>query len=301
MTYDGAGHDAGVVLGWTARSRRFWPSTCRRSVGWCAHDAFDAYWDAVDAELAACRWPPELREIPVRATHGQHALPGAPHQHRTVSRLRLLQRAEAAGPIPGLLLTPRYGSVNHVPDYHDRERYAVLQMHPSRPATGGQAVRGGVSGVADARHRRPGDVHLSRHRGRLPARLRVPAVAVGWIGDIGDPGRRPGADHRGAAARRVAVLADGLAAVPACWMRRRASDAYPAEEINDYLRALTRPTDGAWPRRWRTSIRARTRRRVRATTMLPSADDEWLAPLRAALGAQCQHYRLTHRGTGRPR
>ena len=36
--------------------------------------------------------------------------------------------------------------------------------------------------------------------------------------------------------------------------------------------------------------------RVRATTMLPSADDEWLAPLRAAFGAECQDYRLTHRG-----
>src|SRR5687767_534837 len=32
------------------------------------------------------------------------------------------------GPHPGLLLTPRYGSVNHVPDFHDRERYAVLQL-----------------------------------------------------------------------------------------------------------------------------------------------------------------------------
>ena len=32
------------------------------------------------------------------------------------------------GPFPGLLLTPRYGSVNHLPAYDDRERYAVLQI-----------------------------------------------------------------------------------------------------------------------------------------------------------------------------
>ena len=32
------------------------------------------------------------------------------------------------GAHPGLLLTPRYGSVNHVPDYTERKRYAVLQI-----------------------------------------------------------------------------------------------------------------------------------------------------------------------------
>src|SRR5207249_4364347 len=32
------------------------------------------------------------------------------------------------GPFPGLLDTPGYGSVNHVPDYTDRSRYAALKI-----------------------------------------------------------------------------------------------------------------------------------------------------------------------------
>src|SRR5205085_11029274 len=33
-----------------------------------------------------------------------------------------------SGPVPGLLNTPGYGSVNHVPHAFDRQRYAVLTL-----------------------------------------------------------------------------------------------------------------------------------------------------------------------------
>ncbi len=89
---------------------------------------FAAYWDALDAELAALPPPPILEPLPLRSSDeytcytvkltsvgpyrifGYYSVPTGP------------------GPLPGLLLTPRYGSVNHVPDYADRQRYAVLQI-----------------------------------------------------------------------------------------------------------------------------------------------------------------------------
>src|SRR5687768_13663614 len=89
---------------------------------------FDAYWDALDEELARYPSAPELEPLPLRST-----------DFATVYALRLTSVGPyrifgyycvptGDGPFPGLLLTPRYGSVNHIPDYNDRRRYAVLQI-----------------------------------------------------------------------------------------------------------------------------------------------------------------------------
>ena len=73
------------------------------------------------------------------------------------------------------------------------------------------------------------------------------------------------------------------------------SEAYPVEEINDYLRTHPERRQAVAETLSYFDPRAHVGR-VRATTMLPSSDGEWLAPLRAAFGAETQDYRLTHRG-----
>ena len=89
---------------------------------------FDSYWDNVDAELGTLPAQPVLEEIPFRS-----------NEHSTVYALSLtsigpyrtfgyLCVPTGDGPFPAILQTPRYGSVNHIPDYNDRLRYVCLQM-----------------------------------------------------------------------------------------------------------------------------------------------------------------------------
>src|SRR5438046_492947 len=87
---------------------------------------FEAYWDAVDQELARYPAAPTLERL---------ALPS--DEFSTVYALRLtssgpyrisgyLSVPPGEGPFPGLLVTPHYGSVNHLPHLDDRQRYVVL-------------------------------------------------------------------------------------------------------------------------------------------------------------------------------
>ena len=118
---------------------------------------FDAYWDALDAELARYPAAPELEPLPLRSSTDY-----------TCYALRLT----SVGPYrifgyysvpteparsPACSITPRYGSVNHAPALRSTaQRYAVLADHAPRPAAGRPALRGGLSRPVDPRHRRPG-------------------------------------------------------------------------------------------------------------------------------------------------
>jgi cephalosporin-C deacetylase len=88
---------------------------------------FDAYWSAVDADLARFPLAADLQPLPIRSgptftTYTVRLTSIGPY------RIFGYFSMPARTPAPGLLLTPRYGSVNHVPDFHDRERYVVLQL-----------------------------------------------------------------------------------------------------------------------------------------------------------------------------
>ncbi len=131
--------------------------------------AFDSYWAALDKELARYPAAPELEPLRLRST-----------EFATVYALRLTSVGpyrifgyysvpHGDGPFPGLLVTPRYGSVNHLPHYDDRKRYAVLVLMHRGQRLADQPFRGILPRPADAWHRRPGQLYLSRHRRRLPA------------------------------------------------------------------------------------------------------------------------------------
>ncbi|WP_232662036.1 acetylxylan esterase [Pseudonocardia sp. TRM90224] len=89
---------------------------------------FEEYWTAVDAELAAAPARPVLTPVPARSTD---AFTAYDVHLSSVGGYRIfgfLSVPRGDGPFPGLLDTPRYGSVNLAPHYRDRLRYVVFAV-----------------------------------------------------------------------------------------------------------------------------------------------------------------------------
>jgi cephalosporin-C deacetylase len=87
---------------------------------------FAAYWDKVDAELAALPARPVLERIPGRCTED---FTGYEVRLTSLGAFRIfgyLSIPTGDGPFPALLATPRYGSVNNPPHYNDRLRYVTF-------------------------------------------------------------------------------------------------------------------------------------------------------------------------------
>ncbi|NJM41081.1 MAG: hypothetical protein HC853_10030 [Anaerolineae bacterium] len=92
---------------------------------------FDTYWQATLNELAALPMAPELTELPIRS-----------NEHGAVFGLKLTSLgtyrifayycvpglAHGAGPFPCVVHMPRYGSVNHIPPYEERQHYVSVQL-----------------------------------------------------------------------------------------------------------------------------------------------------------------------------
>jgi cephalosporin-C deacetylase len=263
--------------------------------------SFEAYWAAVDQELAALPPAPELEHLPLRST-----------DKATVYAVRLTSigpyrlfgyysQPVGRGPFPGLLLTPRYGSVNNVPDYHDRERYAVLQVVHRGQRLANQPFAAAYPGLLTLGIDSP-EAYVYRGivadclRGAefLLSRPEVDGERVGIQGDdlaliVG--ARRPGFG--------VVQAADLLLyrLIEAC----DRTTAYPVEEINDYLRHQPARREAV----------ARTLAyfdpvqhvgTLEAETLLVANGEEglggsaWLGPLREAIQGSVEEYRLTHNG-----
>jgi cephalosporin-C deacetylase-like acetyl esterase len=256
----------------------------------------DAYWDAVDAELARVPMAPTLEPLPL------HSLESATlylARFTSIGPYRItgyLSVPKAPGPHPGLLLTPRYGSVNHIPDVHDRERYTVLQVIHRGQRLADKPFAASYPGLLTLGIDSP-STYIYRSivadclRGYELLRAQVADGAVRDISVQGDDlalitaARRP--DVRTVLASDLLLyrLLDNAAL----------SDAYPAEELNDYLR-VSPEKRAAVDETLRYFDPRQHVGRITATTLLPSADDAWLAPLRAAFQADCLDYRLTYQG-----
>ena len=262
---------------------------------------FDAYWDQVDRELAAYPAAPELEILPLRTT-----------DFATVYGVRLTSIGPyrvfgyysvpvGAGPFPALLQTPGYGSVNHVPAYADRQRYAVLTIMHRGQRLADQPFRAAYPGLLTLSVDDPATyvyrgIAADCLRGAefLLSRPEVDAQRVGVVGaDLAliVAARRPSF---------AAVQASGLLHYRLIEAARRSRE-YPVEELNDYLRAHPDRAERV----------ARTlayvdplhhAARVTAPTQLAVGDPgsvggpEWLEPLAAALGGPVERYALTHEG-----
>jgi cephalosporin-C deacetylase len=90
--------------------------------------AFAAYWEDVDAELAALPARPVLERVPGRCTAD---FTGYEVRLTSLGPYRIfgyLSVPTGEGSFPALLTTPRYGSVNNPPHYNDRLRYVTLTI-----------------------------------------------------------------------------------------------------------------------------------------------------------------------------
>jgi len=261
---------------------------------------FDAYWNAVDDELARYPAAPTLERL---------ALPS--DEHSTVYALRLtsirpyrifgyLSVPPGKGPFPGLLAAPHYGSVNHLPHLDDRQRYVTLILMHRGQRLADQPFAATYPGLLTLGIDDPADYI---YRGIVADCLRgaeflqsLPTVDASRVAVTGDDLALI------AAARRphfAALQAAGLLFYRLMEARRR-TDAYPVEEVNDYLRTYPDRSDAV----------ARTLAyfdpshhvgQVKATTLFSVGSGaldghDWLQPLLSAFTAAVEEYALSHEG-----
>lgn len=261
---------------------------------------FDTYWGAVDQELARYPAAPELALLPLHSDEFSNVYAVRLTSIGPYRIFGYYSQPRGTGSFPGLLVAPRYGSVNHLPHRDDRQRYAVLVlMHRGQrladtpfAATYPGLLTVGIDAPAAYIYR---GIVADCLRGAefLLSRPEVDATRVGIMGDdlaLITAARRP---------RFAAVQASGLMFYRLGEAHRR-SEAYPVEEVNDYLR--TYPEHAAAVERTLTYLDPRHHVSGHSTPTLLSVpggalgDRDWLQPLTDVLGEAAHHYTLTHEG-----
>jgi cephalosporin-C deacetylase len=261
---------------------------------------FDAYWAAIDQDLAKYPAAPTLERL---------ALPS--DEFSTVYALRLtstgpyrifgyLSVPPGDGPFPGLLLTPHYGSVNHLPHLDDRQRYVTLILMHRGQRLADQPFAATYPGLLTLGI---DDRTSYIYRGIVADCLRgaeflqsLPSVDAGRVAINGDDlalitaARRPGF---------AAVQTAGHLFYRLMEARER-SEAYPVEEISDYLRtspdrrqAVAQTLAYFDPRHHVGGITATTLVSIGAGGL---DGREWLQPLIGAFTGPVEHYALSHEG-----
>ena len=257
--------------------------------------AFDAIWDAVDADLARVPMAAELQPLPMRSTDAATTYSVRLTSVGPYRTFGYYSVPNVPPPVPGLLLTPRYGSVNHVPDYMDRERYAVLQLVHRGQRLADQPFGAAYPGLLTLGIDNP-ENYIYRSivadclRGAefLLSRPEVDLTRVGVQGD--DLALITAARRTGFRAVQVSDLL--LHRVLESSQR---SDAYPAEELNDFLRAHPQSRQAVKDTlAYFDPIHHAPR--VRSTTLVAMSDDQ-LEPLRAKVGGPTEKYTLSHHGS----
>lgn len=264
-------------------------------------EGFEAYWGAVDEELARYPMAVELERNALRSSEFSTVYNAKITSIGPYRIFGYLSVPVGDGPFPGLINAPRYGSVNHVPHYDDRERYVTLTLMHRGQRLADQPFRAAYPGLLTHGIDDPATyiyrgivADCLRGAEFLLSRPEVDASHVGIVGDdmvLITAARRP---------QFTAVQANGLMFYRML-ENADSSSAYPIEEINDYRRyykdradALARTVSYFDPIHFAPD--------VKATTMLVTGDDgavggpEWLQPLAESLGGPVEQYRVTHEG-----
>jgi cephalosporin-C deacetylase len=260
-------------------------------------DDFDSYWDEVDRQLAAIPAAPELTLSPMRSnehcdTWDLHITSIGPYR---IFGYFSLPKGE--GPFPALLLTPGYGSVKAVPDYNDRKRYATLQIIHRGQRLADKPWAAAYPGLLTERINDPEqyiyrDIVADCLRGAefLLSRPEIDGERVAVMGDdlaLLTAARRKGFSF---------VVATGPMfhkTLEAC----QRTQAYPLEEINEYLRA--NPGDReAVARSLAYLDPANHVSSLSGTTLLSAGAGalEAMQPMIDAFGGVVEQYRLTGEG-----
>lgn len=261
---------------------------------------FDAYWNAVDAELGQIPPAPEVDLLPLRSSDTTTVYAARLTSIGPYRIFGFYSVPNGPGPFPGLLYTPRYGSVNNPAHLDDRERYAVLVLMHRGQRLADQPYAAAYPGLLTDGIAAP-ETYVYRGivadcvRGVEFLRDR-PEVIPDRIGVVGDDlaliaaARRPGVR----AAKLSGAMFYRLAEA------RRQTDAYPTEEINDYLRAdptaeeaVTRTLAYFDPVHHVPTLTAATQIPLGQGTV---GGEAWMQPLIDAIAGPVDTYALTNKG-----
>jgi cephalosporin-C deacetylase len=262
---------------------------------------FGEYWAAVDDELSTYPPAPELELMQLRSS-----------DRYTVYWVKLTSIGPyrvggyfsiptGDGPFPGIMQTPRYGSVNHVPDYNDRLRYVMLTLMHRGQRLADQPFASAYPGLlthgidkADSYIYRSIVADCIRGAEFLLGRPEVDSTRVAISGDdlaLITAARRPGFS---------VVQAAGLMLYRLMEARQR-TDAYPVEEVNDFLRtypdreeSVSRTLAYVDPIHHAPEISARTLLSIGDPGSI--GGPEWMQPLIDAIGGPVEQYQITHAG-----
>jgi cephalosporin-C deacetylase len=262
---------------------------------------FDAHWSRIDEALARQPMRPVLERLPRHSS-----------EHFAMYALRLTSIGpyrifgffsvpRGSGPFPALLEAPRYGSVNNPPHWNDRLRYVVLTLMHRGQRLADQPFAASYPGLLTQRIEDP-DEYV--YNGIVADCLRG-AEFLESRPDV-DPDRIALRGNDLAlliAARRPAFKAAVIEApfFYRAMHARRHTDAYPLEELNDYVRTApaAEPAVAHTLALFDPLYHAPA---VMATTMLavgnhPALDDgACLEPLARAIGGRVEQHALTYRG-----
>ena len=260
---------------------------------------FDRYWSTVLSELSHVAPAPEVTELPLRST-----------DFGSVYALRLTSLGgyrvfayycvpHGDGPFPVLYHTPRYGSVNHIPPYEQRQRYITVQLCHRGQRLADQPFAAAYPGLLTTGIDSP-DSYI--YRAIVADCLRV----VDFL-----------QTRREVDPKRIAVLGDDLALMTAALASgidalyctpsifyateqlAPRTQGYPLEEINEYLRAAPQKAESLW-QTLRYFDLQHFAPKVEAQTLLVTGNDKdfyspaVMQPLVAALGNKVTPYQSAH-------
>jgi cephalosporin-C deacetylase-like acetyl esterase len=262
---------------------------------------FTAYWDAIDTELAVIDPAPALTETPLRSTPFSTSYDLRLTSIGPYRIFGFLSVPHGEGPFPGLLHTPRYGSVNNPAHWDDRQRYVVLSIMHRGQRLADTPFKAEYPGLLTLGIDSP-DSWV--YRGILADIMRGaeyllshPSVDPDHIGLAGDDlaliaaSRRPGFSTLNLTMPHLYRILDA----------RLRTDAYPIEELSEYL-AMYPDTADAVANTLSYFDPIAHAPAFTGTTILSEQDPgalngpEWLDPLRNALGGPVIPYRLAHEG-----
>lgn len=262
---------------------------------------FSAYWNAIDAELAAIDPAPALTETPLRSTDFSTAYDLKLTSIGPYRIFAYLSVPKGGGPFPALLHSPRYGSVNNPPHWDDRQRYVVLTVMHRGQRLADSPFQAAYPGLLTLGIESPRTwiyrgilADILRCAEYLLAHARVDRSRVAIAGD--DLGLI-------AAARRPGFSTVNLTMFHLYRMLedRMRTDAYPIEELSEYLAMYPESADAVAHTLSYFDPVAHAPG-FTGSTILSEQDPgalngpEWLDPLRTALGGPVIPYCLSHEG-----